>query len=124
MLGSKLGDGAEREHLAVARVHRHERAGVGRFAAGLRVFDAFAERLFALLLQPAGRASAQAVARAGGRVGASLLGTGSPCALTSHALDARFAAQVAVVVVLEAFLADDRALPDAAEGAQLELGFG
>ena len=41
-----------------------------------------------------------------------------------HALRARTPAQVAVVVVLEPFLADDRPLLDAGEGAQLELGFG
>ena len=50
-VGVERGVGADREDFAVARIHRHERPGDRRFAAGAGVVDALQERLFALLLQ-------------------------------------------------------------------------
>ena len=97
---------ADREDLAVARVHRHERPGRRGFAARASVFLAFEQRLFGLFLQAQVERQLEAVPGDGLRRRETRV-DGQPFRVDLHAPHARLAAQVAVVVVLEPFLADD-----------------
>ena len=115
--------GPDRQHFAVARVQRHERAGHGRFAAPASVFHAFQQRLFALPLEREVERHLEAVAgerlRGGQAARDRVAGR-----VDLHPLRPGSAAQVAVVVVLDPFLAHHRPLLDATERAQLELRLG
>ena len=101
----------------------HERPGFGRFAGRVGVFDPFHERLFARSLQAEVERHPEAVPRVR-KLRRDAAGDGVAGGVAPHPLHARFPAQVAVVVVLEPFLADHRPRLNAMEGAQLELGFG
>ena len=114
--------GAHREHFAVERVQRHERPGVGRFAAGASVVDALEQRLFGLALQRQRDRGLEVVAGLR-RCRLELARLGIAFGVDLDSLHPGPAAQVAVVVVLEPGLPDDGALLDAGEGAQLELVF-
>ncbi len=108
--------GAHGEHFAVERIHRDEGAGDRGFAARARVFHAFQQRLFAGFLQTEVERRLQRVTglrRYRREFARDRLAFG----VDRDALLARNAAQVAVVVVLEAGLADDGALLDALERA-------
>ncbi len=86
------------------------------------MFDAFQERLFALFLQAQGERHLDGVSRYR-HLRRQLARHRQARGVDLHALDAGFSAQVAVVVVLDAFLADDGSLLNAMEGPHLELAF-
>ena len=107
--------GAEREHAAVARVERDEAAG----GAGALV-DRLVEVLLAGLLQV--EVERRAHRAPGHRVVARGRALGPPERVDGDLGRAVDAAQVLVVGALEAALADHRALRDALEALELELG--
>ncbi len=119
-IGIEARIGADSEHFAVARVERQERAAGRRFATCMGLFDPFQQGLFGLALEAEVERDLEAVAglaalrRELGRHWVAFC-------VDLHALLAGLSAQVAVVVVLQSFLADDRALLDPTKGRQLEL---
>ena len=120
LVGVEARVGAEREDLAVARVHRHERARLGAVLG--RRLDAAPERVVGGALELEVEREAQPLALRG------LLAAHPPAVVAraervDHDLrEAVGAAQVLVVALLDAVGADPRARLDAPVALELELG--
>src|SRR4051812_6569228 len=115
------GLGAHRVDLAALRVHGHERAGPRGVAVGIRQPDGALQSLLALLLQPEVERELDLAARDGSAPRAGELADEVAEGVDLEHARAVAAAEVAVVGVLDAVLADDRALMDVAELRLLEL---
>ena len=113
--------GAEREHLAVGRVHRHVGARLGRVAVAVGGRDRLLERVVGGALEAEVERQAQPLAllRLAARDLAAVVAVAER--VDDDAREAVLAAQVAVVGLLDAVLADARAGRDAAVLLLLQL---
>ncbi len=122
LFGSKLGEEPIASTSPLSGSSATNAPAIAGLPPALRVFFAFQQRLFARPLQAQVERRLQHVPRAR-RDRRELAGDGLTFGVDRDPLLARHAAQVVVVVVLEARLPDDRARLHAAERGRLQLVF-